>query len=76
MSDSMSVTVEKCMDVIREHVGTVELEEFIYYIRSNSFDYTKWQRDHYDNMSRAQILAMVEEHSKKHPFEGDKAVII
>lgn len=76
MKDNMSVTAEKCMDAIREHVGTVELEEFIYYIRSQSFDYTKWQREHYDSMSREQILSMVEEHSRKHPFEGSKAVVI
>jgi hypothetical protein len=31
--DNMSVTAEKCMDAIREHVGTVELEQFIYYVR-------------------------------------------
>lgn len=30
MKDNMSVTAEKCMDAIREHVGTVELELFMF----------------------------------------------
>ena len=38
MLENMSVTADRCMDVIREHVGTVELEAFIYYIRSQSFE--------------------------------------
>ena len=76
MKDNISITVEKCMDAIRQHVGTVELEEFIYYIRSQSFNYTKWQQEHYDSMTPEQIYSMMEEHSAKHPFEGKKAVTI
>ena len=76
MKDNMSVTAEKCMDAIREHVGTVELEQFIYYVRSQSFNYTKWQQEHYDDMTPEQIYSMLEEHSSKHPFKGKKAVVI
>ena len=76
MKDNLSVTAEKCMDAIRDHVGTVELEQFIYYIRSQSFNYTKWQQEHYDAMTPEQIFSMMEEHSAKHPFKGKKATII
>ena len=76
MFENMSVTADKCMDVIREHVGTVELEAFIYYVRSQSFDYTKWQREHYDAVSPEALYSTLEMHSKEHPFRGKRAVII
>lgn len=76
MIENMSVTADKCMDAIREHVGTVELEAFIYYVRSQSFDYTKWQREHYDALPPEALYEALEKHSKAHPFKGKKAVII
>ena len=76
MMDNMAVTVSKCMDAVREHVGTVELEAFIYYIRSTSFDYTRWQREHYDAMKPEEIYKALEKHSVEHPFQGKKVTII
>ena len=76
MIDNLAVTADKCMDAISEHVGTVELEAFIYYIRSQAFDYTKWQQEHYDVIPPEELYAALEEHSQKHPFKGKKATII
>ena len=76
MIDNMAVTVSRCMDAIRTHVGTVELEAFIYYVRSQAFDYTEWQKEHYDAMKPEEIFAKLQEHSSKKPFHGEKAVII
>ena len=76
MMNSMALTVNRCMDAVCEHVGTVELEAFIYFVRSSSFDYTKWQREHYDTMTPEEIFSQLEEHGAKHPFKGKKAVVI
>ena len=76
MLNNMPVTADKCMDVIREHVGTVELEAFIYYVRSQCFDYTKWQREHYDALTPEALYSSLEKHSKTKPFKGKKATII
>ena len=74
--NNMALTVSQCMDAVRKHVGTVELEAFIYFVRSSSFDYTKWQREHYDTMTPDEIFAQLENHSARHPFKGEKAEII
>ena len=74
--DNMAVTADKCMATIRDHVGTVELETFIYYIRSQAFDYTKWQRKHYEAIAPDELYSEIEEHSRKHPFRGKKATVI
>lgn len=76
MIDNMAVTANRCMDAVRDHVGTVELETFIYYVRSQVFDYTEWQKEHYDSMTSDEIFAKVQEHSNKQPFRGKKANII
>ena len=75
MSDNVAL-VSKCMDVLCRQVGIVEAERFIYLVRSESFDYTKWQRSHFDAMSREEINEGLEAYSKEHPFRGKKAVII
>ena len=76
MIENITITADKCMDAVREHVGTVELEAFIYYVRSNAFDYTKWQREHYDALSPEEIFAALEKHSTERPFNGKKAIVI
>ncbi len=76
MNESIIITANRCMDAVRENVGTVELEQFIYFIRSQSFDYTKWQREHYDKISPEELHKSLKEYSEKHTFEGNKAVII
>ena len=37
------VLADKCMRVLCEHVGVIEAEQFIYFIKTECFDYTEWQ---------------------------------
>lgn len=76
MLENNVLLADRCIDILRDQIGTVETEAFIYYIRSESFDYTKWQREHFDAMTPRQILQKVEEHGINAPFEGDKTVVI
>ncbi len=76
MMDNLSVTVQKCMDTLKRQVGTVELEAFIYYVRSQNFDYTKWQREHYDSLTADEIYSSLQEYSKTHTFHAKKAEIL
>ena len=76
MSEDNVALVSKCMGVLRDHVGIVEAERFIYLIRSEAFDYTKWQREHYDAMTPEEISAEAKRYNSEHPFKGKKAVVI
>ncbi|MBR6027993.1 MAG: hypothetical protein IKP40_02810 [Clostridia bacterium] len=76
MMDNILVTVERCLEVMRRYVGTVETEAFIYYIKSQNFDYTKWQQRHYDSMTLEEIDAIVDQNGRDYPFQGKKAVIL
>ena len=68
--------LNRCMDILCKGVGIVEAETFIFLIRSEDFDYTKWQKGHYDSMTPEQIKKEMQEFSKSKPFEGNKATII
>ena len=60
----------------RSMLELLKTEAFINYIRSQSFDYTRWQKEHYDTMTPEAIYQSLEEHSADHPFQGKKAIII
>lgn len=76
MSENNIALVSRCMDILCDQVGIVDTERFIYIMRSEAFDYTKWQRDHYDNISPDELNAAVDRFSAEHEFEGSKANII
>ena len=73
MIDNIAL-VNRCMDVLCESVGVVEAERFIHFVKSESFDYTKWQRQHYDAIPADQLKAEMMRFCAEHPFPGKKAI--
>ena len=67
---------DRGMQALRNSLGTVDAEEFISLIKSDRFDYTKWQRRHFDAKSPEQISAEAEEYIAEHPYIGDPSTII
>ena len=61
---------------LKNKVGTVDTEEFISFVKSDQFDYTKWQRDHFDAKTPEQISAEATAYVTEHPYAGDPATII
>ena len=76
MSENNIALVSRCMDILCSQVGIVDTERFIYIMRSEAFDYTKWQRDHYDNISPDELNASVDRFSAENEFKGSKAKVI
>jgi hypothetical protein len=59
MSDGMNYLVEK--------LGIIETEIFISQIIREPFDYTKWQREHYVNLSVSELNKKAVEYTKNNP---------
>ena len=56
---------------------TVSLEaQAKLFIQEKIFDYTKWQREHYDAITPEELDRALEQYSTVHPFQGKKAQII
>ena len=64
------------MHALHNILGTVDAEEFISLVKSDQFDYTKWQRQHFDQKTPEQISAEAEAFVTEHPYTGDPSTII
>lgn len=62
----------RCMQILCEHVGVVNAERFLVMVKSESFNYTEWQREHYDKIPDEVLRRDMIEYCKAHPFQGGK----
>ena len=76
MIESNALLADKCMSILCDHVGIVNAERFIVYLRTEGFDYTKWQREYYDAKSPDEIRDGVRKSSEEYTFLGKRATII
>ena len=75
MNDNIALA-SKCLDILCKQVGVVDTERFIHFIKAEAFDYTKWQREHYDNIPADELRSAIIEFNNEHPFNGAKAVTL
>ena len=52
------------MEVLAKYLGLVEAERFIMLIQKEPFDYTKWQRNLFENMAIEEISKKATEYRK------------
>ena len=60
--------INKGIHCLLEKLGVVETERFISVINRERFDYTKWQREWFDNMSSDEFNESAVAFSKENPF--------
>lgn len=53
-------------------LGSFETEQFISFIIREKFDYTKWQREHFDQVSLEEFQQAAVQHEKEHPFRRER----
>ena len=56
------------MACLVERLGVVEAEHFISVILRERFDYTKWQREYFNNVNPEAFLAAACAYDKAHPI--------
>lgn len=61
--------MNKGINCLLEKLGVVETEQFISVIIREKFDYTKWQREQFDNMSAEEFHAAAVAYAKENPIE-------
>ncbi len=55
------------MQALRERLGLVEAEKFITLLRREPFDYTKWQRDLWNDKTVDEIFTAAKQFTEKKP---------
>ena len=64
------------MECLVENLGMIEAEHFISVIIREKFDYTKWQREHFDKIPAEQLHEKAIQYAKEHPYKGKAKVLI
>ena len=55
------------MKLLRENLGLIESEIFIYHLKNERFDYTEWSQNLYDDMLLEEIFNKATEFEQEHP---------
>ena len=71
MMESMTEIMNKGMKCLTQHLGSIEAEQFISIIIREKFDYTKWQREYFDEMSPERISQEAEKFEQDGPYTGN-----
>ena len=69
-------TLSRGMAILTEKMGIVEAETFIFLIKAEGFDYTKWQREYFGAKSKEEMDAEMNSYFAEHPYSGDPAKVI
>jgi hypothetical protein len=55
----------EAMDALVRALGMVDAERFISIVKRDTFDYTEWRRDQWNDMTIEEIHAKATEHEKQ-----------
>ena len=72
---STAEILEEGISCLLERLGTVETERFISTLIREKFDYTKWRRKYFDEISADDFNHAAVEHAQAHPFQPKKDLI-
>ncbi len=76
MDTSTVEILDRGMRCLVDNMGIVEAEHFIATVMRERFDYTKWQRDHFDKISPEQLHADAVQYEKNHPYQRKASVVV
>lgn len=68
--------LDRGMRCLVENMGVVEAEHFITIVMREKFDYTKWQRSHYDQIEPEQLHKAAVQYENDHPYQGKAKAIL
>ena len=70
MSTSTVDILNRGKECLTETMGVVDAEFFISIIIRERFDYTKWQRQYYDEIEPGEFHDKAVEYARNHPYTG------
>ncbi len=71
MNDNTSETLYRGMNILAEHMGIIDAETFIFLVKTEGFDYTKWQREYFGNKTKEELDAEMDAYFAQHPYKGN-----
>lgn len=74
--DARASTVDvlnRGMESLVAHMDVVDVERFIFLVKEENFDYTKWQRQYFSAMTKEQIDKEMDDFFARNPHTAGKA---
>ena len=71
MMGNTAETLSRGMSILVEQMGIVEAEKFLFLVKTERFDYTEWQRDYFDGLTREALDEGMDTYFKAHPYSGE-----
>ena len=72
MTGSMNELMSRGMECLTQALGVVEAEEFISLVIRERFDYTKWRKDYFGDMTVDELNSVAAKYDSVHPFHPRK----
>ena len=63
------------MKCLVDNMGIIAAEQFVSAVIREKFDYTSWQRDHFDSIPVNELHEAAVEYETDHPYKGKGQVI-
>ena len=76
MIANTSETLSRGMEILSQKMGIVDAERFIFLVKTEGFDYTKWQREYFDGKTKEEMDAEMDAYFAEHPYSGNVSKII
>ncbi len=76
MSDNTADILSRGMEILSQEMGIVDAERFIFLVKTEGFDYTKWQREYFDRKTREEMDAEMDAYFAEHPYKGKASTIV
>ena len=67
MSKNTAEILNMGMECLIDNLGDIETERFLSTFMRERFDYTKWQREYFDNMNADEFHEQAVNYAKSHP---------
>ena len=64
--------MSKGMSYLIEHLGIIETEQFISEITKEKFDYTKWQKEFFENIPDDVLMREAVNYDRTRPYNNNK----
>ncbi|MEE5994447.1 MAG: hypothetical protein V3G42_14650 [Oscillospiraceae bacterium] len=72
MSTNTAEIINQGMECLLSGMNVVDVERFIFLLKAEGFDYTKWQREYFGKMTKEEMDADMDKFFDTHPYNGDK----
>ena len=76
MNTNTSEVLTKGMESLLARMSIVDVEQFIFLIKAEGFDYTKWQRSYFGNISKEELDKDMERYFYENPYSGNPEKLI